>query len=138
MTPNFSPAGRAAWLYRGLVALFLVGLAVLILFRKPADWAKVYVAAAERLRAGLDIYEWNTTSYVYPPLGAWLAVAYRALCPIAPHESPARPSIPSPSSASTARSGWSPGPARESAPGPLGSWTPSAQPSSSPPGARSA
>jgi hypothetical protein len=62
-----------------LVALFLAAVVGAALARGAGDWEKVYVAAAQRVRAGLDIYEWNTTSYAYPPFGAWLAVPFADL-----------------------------------------------------------
>jgi hypothetical protein len=68
--------------YRVLVGLFLAALVVAGLARGAGDWQKVYVAAGERLRAGLDVYEWNTTGYAYPPFGAWLAVPFADLPPV--------------------------------------------------------
>jgi hypothetical protein len=81
MPGKFSPTGgRACGV---LVAVFLVGLAAPLLFRKPSTWATVYVPAAERLRSGQDIYEWNTTGYAYPPFGALVAVPFAGLSPAA-------------------------------------------------------
>jgi hypothetical protein len=66
-----------------LVGLFLVALAAPILFRKPSNWATVYVPAGERLRSGQDIYEWKEPIYAYPPFGALLAVPAVDLTPAA-------------------------------------------------------
>jgi hypothetical protein len=70
--------GRACGVF---VGLFLVALAAPILFRKPSNWATVYVPAAERLRCGQDIYEWKDPIYAYPPFGALLAVPFADLSP---------------------------------------------------------
>jgi hypothetical protein len=73
--------GAARHVYRGVVVAFLVAVAVPFVARKSGDWEKVYTATAARLRAGLDVYEWNTTSYVYPPFGALVAVPFGLLPP---------------------------------------------------------
>lgn len=60
------------------VAAFLAVFAVPCLFFKPADWEKVYVAAADRLRAGDHVYD-GRTGFVYPPFAALVAVPAAAL-----------------------------------------------------------
>jgi hypothetical protein len=76
-----APNPWVARAYRGLVAGFLVALVAPILVRKPGDWELVYVAAADRLRAGGDVFAWGT-GYVYPPFGALLAVPFAVLPPL--------------------------------------------------------
>lgn len=65
--------------YRVFVGLFLAVLVVAALARGAGDWEKVYVATAERLTGGLDIYEWGAVRFAYPPFGAWLAVPFAGL-----------------------------------------------------------
>lgn len=50
-----------------------VALAAPCLLQKPRDWEKVYVPAAERLRAGGDVAD-ERTGFVYPPFAALVAV----------------------------------------------------------------
>ncbi len=56
-----------------LFVALLVVFAAPCLLRKPGDWEKVYVPAAERLRAGGDVFD-ERTGFIYPPVAALAAV----------------------------------------------------------------
>src|SRR5947199_4767492 len=62
--------------YSTAFVLLLVVLAVPFCLRKPADWDNVFVPAAERLRAGRDIYQ---QFFVFPPVNALLALPFSYL-----------------------------------------------------------
>lgn len=66
----------AALTVRAVAAIFLGFLVVFAapcLVRKPGDWEKVYVPAAERLRTGGDVFD-ELTGFIYPPIAALIAV----------------------------------------------------------------
>ncbi|HSQ56797.1 MAG TPA: glycosyltransferase family 87 protein, partial [Gemmata sp.] len=71
-------SSRVVWLYRFVLAGFVVLLVLPLLTRGIGDWEAVYLAAGKNLRSWADLLE-GGTSYVYPPFGALVAVPFTYL-----------------------------------------------------------